>query len=836
MKSLLRKKLFLSALISSVSKGGASSAASSTGIAGNIHGTLHSSSERLAGSSTLSALLSPLKVPPHHANQSADRNQMVRSASGNGSSFAHSSSQGAMLRQLQQSQQKQADLRSLLTSNMTAIYTADHIPAETLKNHKHALRYAQKLSLQKVLAVTDKYFLYHQRRGFAHWVQIVGTMHVERQCLACTKSIAAYQLVQGVTVKVIKRLYKAMGRWKLLVERQQTLEKIAATAEIQRVWRGGLVRLHMRNRGKVLAATVIQKYARRMISTTRVKRTKRQLLQRKQLKRVLALIDRRWQFQRKKRVLKIVFAHYHRLSKTKKLQRVYRGHRGRLRYKHFRAIYVRVKSTLLIQCAARRHIAKQRVKRIQAARKQLRAIIRIQKVVRGVLTRLRLAQRIRSNKAAIRIQYMHLRHKAFKTYKLKLAAHQQHQLAINQQKSAVKIQRRARGVTARRRTDAMNQKRALLRQQKAAALKRLTPVILGHSVREKYTPIIKRNTALRLKNILVIQRLLRAQMLGRKARLFVKNKRIAMANEIKQRKAAVQIQRIVRGKLGRRKAKAAYIAQLRREELAARKPYYFRMRDEYYRTQNLFHRPYVLRLQRAMRCRLARNRVRFMKQSKAAVKIQKLCRCRIAKRKALLVVAERRLHRLTRIRSIVYIQKVARGFRVRRELRKNMRVKMVLWFLKELRCRRMTQRAVKNFRYACILFVLLVHLFIQFTCRNTQTTEQLNHRASVKIQALVRGKQQKSTFKHTHKRLVRQRNQRIKERKHKATVKIQSIFRMRLGRIRVNKQRLLAAEREREKRELDVLEASLEGLHEDFMMELMVIRAQNGIRGMLAKK
>jgi hypothetical protein len=44
------------------------------------------------------------------------------------------------------------------------------------------------------------------------------------------------------------------------------------------------------------------------------------------------------------------------------------------------------------------------------------------------------------------------------------------------------------------------------------------------------------------------------------------------------------------------------------------------------------------------------------------------------------------------------------------------------------------------------------------------------------------------------------------------------------------------AERERERRELEELERMIEGIHGEFMKELLVIRAQTGIRGKLARK
>lgn len=126
------------------------------------------------------------------------------------------------------------------------------------------------------------------------------------------------------------------------------------------------------------------------------------------------------------------------------------------------------------------------------------------------------------------------------------------------------------------------------------------------------------------------------------------------------------------------------------------------------------------------------------------------------------------------------------------------------------------------------------HCFLTHLRRSKNLAQEQTY-ASVKIQALVRGKQAKTTYKHTYKRLVRQRNQRMKDKRLKAVIKIQSLFRMRLGRLKVQKQRQIALEREKEQREFEELENSLAGLHEDFMKELLVIRAQNGIRGMLAK-
>ena len=100
---------------------------------------------------------------------------------------------------------------------------------------------------------------------------------------------------------------------------------------------------------------------------------------------------------------------------------------------------------------------------------------------------------------------------------------------------------------------------------------------------------------------------------------------------------------------------------------------------------------------------------------------------------------------------------------------------------------------------------------------------------------MVRGKQAKEYVARSRKRLVRQRQQRRLDRRHKAALRIQCMARIRRARVRVNKKRELRDAAEKERLEFEELEQSLEGLHEDFMVELMAIRAQKGARYMLAK-
>jgi hypothetical protein len=121
-------------------------------------------------------------------------------------------------------------------------------------------------------------------------------------------------------------------------------------------------------------------------------------------------------------------------------------------------------------------------------------------------------------------------------------------------------------------------------------------------------------------------------------------------------------------------------------------------------------------------------------------------------------------------------------------------------------------------------------------CRLQSSRKFVENKAVTKIQAVIRGKQAKEYVARSRKRLERQRQARRVDRRQKASVKIQGRARIYLARKKANKKRQLREEEERERREFEDLELSLEGLHEDFMKELLVIRTQKGVRSMLAKK
>jgi hypothetical protein len=108
--------------------------------------------------------------------------------------------------------------------------------------------------------------------------------------------------------------------------------------------------------------------------------------------------------------------------------------------------------------------------------------------------------------------------------------------------------------------------------------------------------------------------------------------------------------------------------------------------------------------------------------------------------------------------------------------------------------------------------------------------------ATVRMQKIIRGFIQRRKYKRNYRLLIKQREVRIRAKRQKSAIIVQCAFRIYRAKKRVGKQRLLVAEREKERKEIEMLEASIQGLHSRWMDELMAIRAQTGVRKMLAKK
>ena len=141
-------------------------------------------------------------------------------------------------------------------------------------------------------------------------------------------------------------------------------------------------------------------------------------------------------------------------------------------------------------------------------------------------------------------------------------------------------------------------------------------------------------------------------------------------------------------------------------ELANRLPYYYRKRDEYYRTQNLFHRPYVLKIQAAIRRKLAYNKIVRVRGDVNALKIQLMFRrfraCRILKERKIAYM------KTSKIRGLIAtkIQRIARGFNARYPKRASKSCVVVIWFLKINKMRSFLLLAIQKRRFEPFWYAL----------------------------------------------------------------------------------------------------------------------------------
>lgn len=112
----------------------------------------------------------------------------------------------------------------------------------------------------------------------------------------------------------------------------------------------------------------------------------------------------------------------------------------------------------------------------------------------------------------------------------------------------------------------------------------------------------------------------------------------------------------------------------------------------------------------------------------------------------------------------------------------------------------------------------------------------LRNKSAIKIQTFIRKVITLRKFRKSYRSLVRQREIRKREKRIKACIIIQCIFRIHLAKKVVAQKRSEYKERQTFLREMEELEKSLVGIHDEFLHDLNVIKAQTGIRAYLAKR
>ena len=706
---------------------------------------------------------------------------------------------------------KQGELSNRIVSNLSEI--SQSIPLGSTSEHKSAIAFAKRMSVRKMANVLQKVARQAMTECWRRWNIIVKAFKAEESAISCMHYFGAYKLLQVLQKCLSSKMARAVRKVKLHVLALQEMERLAAFIECQRLFRGSLYRIRRWYFRRKIAAIHIQCIARCKRARRRVRHRRQECFFIGHVRR----IEKAYMQYRLRVIGKSMQKFKRQKNKACMMQRVYRGHAGRVRVQKIRLQCKQTHGAILMQTLMRRFTATRRVAKLFFKMRQMQAAVKMESVVRGMLGRINAANVKRRYVAARTIQSCWRCHKARKVCIGRL-----------QWLCAIKIQRVARGRIGRVRFHYFDAIRANLRHRRKGALHILTGRLLGFMIRIIWGPKVHKHVQRRRHARIMIQKTIRGFIARQRvyklrtlqaaiARRLAKEKADEQARMKRFNVAAMPIQCIFRGWHGRRKAQACREKLERFKILEAKIPIYYRLRDDYYRAQNLHHRPFILRIQCFVRCCFAIRRMHVRRRQRAASRIQKKARARKAIRVAKKELTRRRDERRRLDRAATKMQKIVRGFMGRYEFKKNEKAEIAKWFLSEVKSLGLIGKALQNFRI------------------RKRTLERIN-RQVVRMQALVRRFLVRCKFRRGHKRLVRERDGRRKAHKIRACIHIQGFARIIKAKKVFLRRKKIVDEEKKLKVSLDELEGRLDRIHDTLMTDLLATRAQTTVRGMLGKK
>jgi len=713
-------------------------------------------------------------------------------------------------------------------------------PADNTATH-----FAKHLAMRKLEVVLLAVGRRAHREAWRRWLDVVRYLRTEGTVLHFLVLTGAHRFKRAFASVLTGKLRRAMQRIRENTEWFKANELFSALVEIQRVWRGAATRCFLRAARRQWAANEIQRvyrgYRSKPIIRAKEEARRRHRAQIKiakgwfRLKRTKVVKQRAWQ-----RVLR---------KKARDIQRVFRGLRGRRRAFQQRKIRRLDYGALKLQTLWRQYCATLVVDAARLKRRRHLGAVQFQRAVRGMIAR-KCAAHIRLRHAsATCITYALRRYIAYRRLLQKRAERR----ARIEAAAALNIQRVARGRLGRRRFQHFLDVRNSFREREKIAFDKLRrkfyPVMQGHAVRKKWQPILQEYTMRRFRAATAIKHWLRWALEAHRLRVEAKKivakrrqelfereqkrrdeeERIRKDNKVRmlRLRCVARMQAFFRGYQGRKRAHARRAEKELEDLINAnrnRTKAYYRMKEDYWKAQNLFHRPYAICIQRVFRGTQARVRVVELIRQRAARRIQHAWLGRIAMAAAqeeLLVRRESLVKEKARVAAqstkCFDCQRVVRGFLARRRVIKMRHIVFVRKVLERHKRLAIADQAIANYRRRKLRLALV-------------------NKKAVVIQALVRRFLARCWFLKRYKRMMRDRVAREKKRKEKAATKIQAMIRRRLAKKVVAKRKREVAEEKRVKESFAALEMKLEELHSEWLEEIFVIRAQSGVRGWLAKK
>ena len=709
------------------------------------------------------------------------------------------------------SQSRQVELSDRIVSNISKVYKAVAVDPE---KHPSATEFARRIVVRKLQGIMGNTVQRISRKGLKQWMRFTEMHRLQEEVKQCLRAFAVFKLHYFVEKQSGDEQSRMMSTWKRRLQWLRDAEQTAAAGELQRHWRGALDRKRLLWKEKNLAVVFIQKRARGVMGRDYFERFRTHKHREYCARRIeAAYMKYRW-----RRIRKNIQIFKRQKRSAGDIQRVYRGFRGRERV---RAKILRKRQqvgALRFQCLFRRYSATLVVDRKLRLLIRKKSCVQLQKRMRGVLTRKRTNIMLKNYRAARIIQCM---------VRSRLA--RSRVARVRRTRAATRIQKLHRGGGGRGFAAEKKRKYLAWKKKRQDAIDVMSHVILGYAARRKWLPLITAYTALMRKCATIAQCSIRVFLACRKVKHLrrlrddAELRRLIAEQEAAERaqlelEAALFIERVVRGFLGRRKAHLRAIQREHDELLrAARIPAYYRIKEDYFKSQNMLHKGLVVKIQCAYRTMLARRVMRRKKRKRAVRRIEKFYRSCMQMRDAKAELARRREIWRQKNFAATEMQRIVRGFMGRFEFKKHERAEIIKWFIDEVHALGMVGRALQNFRV------------------RKRTMEKLE-RGVTMLQALVRRFLTRCKFIRGYKRLVRERDARRKKRRIKACIKIQGFARIIRANNAVVRRKAQIEEEERKKAELEELDNKIDGIHSDHMTDLMATRIETKARGLLGKK
>jgi hypothetical protein len=601
----------------------------------------------------------------------------------------------ALQRQLSDSKKRQANLSKKIKTNMSLV--SQTVPLGSLTS---AQTYAKRVGAGKVLDVVLIKVRGYYKLTLDKLQQNVAIYRAALLSETFERLLGTWKIFSVFDLAALQKQQRYLRAWVVKLENLHDAERHAAAVELQRVGRGAIDRFNVRNRHRISATRVIQRLVRGLIARKRV----RALRDQQRMQWAVRVVELAWQKNKWFRTLRNLMILRKQARAVCFIQRVYRGHRGRIEGRARRLLKRKHYGALKMQCLWRRYETVLLVDQYYRRWKEVEGSIIIQRFERGRQGRLR-AKRVRRWLAAVcTIQRAtRCRQARDKVY------HQRRRI------SSRNIQRVYRGHKSRLRVAKLLRARRLAKERHDYALQQITRVVRGFYIRRLWGPILEDYKRTRLEAMKKIKARYKAVKAGNADRRMIQKMRAAAAvitrslrrfkelcsdrlnRDRLMKVSATKIQAAYRGLIGRRYAEkyCEWVRKMRQPK----GPIYYRLKRMYYLDQNAFNGWAAIRIQCLMRRVLAKQLVEHMRFVRAAEIVQACARKYLERKEAKKIAAARKYALYYKHRMAIRIQKRHRGILGRKLAFTHRSADLLKWFLRETRIAGLPKRCFINFRF-----------------------------------------------------------------------------------------------------------------------------------------